>query len=135
MKILIENPPNIDDIDKVLHVKDKPGVLFTYGDSIYNPFNVDLPPWIISHEEVHCERQMVHGPEYWWDKYLKDIGFRYEEELLAHQREYQVYCAMARSRNERRLGLKVMAKRLSSDLYGSVISFKDAKEEIKNVQI
>lgn len=132
--MLIEKsyPPNIDAIDKKFHVKNKPNILYTFGPIIYNPSDVIIPHWLVAHEEVHWERQMNTSPEAWWQNYIDDDDYRYNEELLAHQREYQVFTTYAKSRNERRLGLKGMAKRLSSDIYGNCVDFETAKWNIKN---
>lgn len=81
-------PPNIDAIDAAFHVREKRGVVYAYGDTIYNPHAVYLPNFILEHEKVHLARQ-GDDPAGWWDRYIKDEDFRYAEELAAHAREFE----------------------------------------------
>lgn len=51
MKIVIEFPPNINELKANLEVP--PGALFTYGDTLYNPTNVYVDTYLMTHEETH----------------------------------------------------------------------------------
>lgn len=153
MRIIIDHPPNIESINKAFHVKDRYGILYTYGDSIYSPSGEQIPEWLLRHEEVHSQRQYdlgkkVAGEEFakgsdedyyklgaeiWWDTYITDEKFRLEEELAAHRVEYQTFKEM-HNRHETRGHLIMMAERLSSDMYGNCTTKKKAKELIKDVQ-
>ena len=130
MKIVQERPPNFDAILKVFPNAANPGVIFAYGDIIYSPDRADLPPALISHEAVHGARQLEFGVELWWDAYLVDLGFRYQEELLAHRAEYEHLCLLSPSRNDRRFALKQVAKRLASPLYGKMVTLERAMKDI-----
>ena len=125
-------PPNIEKILQVFPAARKTGVIFAYGDVVFTPSGEELPPELIVHEEVHCKRQLQYpgGVEAWWDRYLTDASFRYIEELLAHRAEYRVLIQRAVNRNDRRACLNHVAKRLSSPLYGRVVTLDKAKKDI-----
>lgn len=150
MKIVRTHPPNIAEIEAAFpDVSKTPTVLYTYGDTIYTTSLGEIPVWIIEHEKVHSQRQYELGAskygttskhkiydlgaEIWWYKYLRDPEFRLEEELLAHRVELDVFSRFYTDRNTRRIYLKSIAKRLSSGMYGRMVSFEKAKRMIKNV--
>ena len=87
--IILERPPNFDQVHAAFPRADGPGVLFAYSGAIYNPSGITVPPALIAHEQVHLGRQDIN-PDGWWDMYLKDSEFRYNEELLAHAAEFKV---------------------------------------------
>lgn len=136
MKIIKGYPPNYKEIRGVLPAAREPGVLFCYGDCIYNPSGEKIPPWLIKHEEVHERQQAaVGGPEAWWRMYLTDPAFRYAQELEAHVVEWAAYKDKAPfpTRKERERYLEAIARRLSSRLYGGnggVESYTKALAEI-----
>lgn len=135
MEIVQEFPPNIEAIKKVFPLKG--GEIFAWGDTIYSPSSSDLPIWLVKHEECHRAQQCIFGgsnipdPEGWWAKYLKDPQWRFEQELEAHRVEYWWFCNRELDRNKRRVFLKGLAKRLSSPMYGKVVTFAKAKRMIK----
>lgn len=131
--IKIEWPPNIEQIAEAFpHVdaafnthtmpKDHPdrapgGILFAYGEDIYNPSGVRIVPALMAHEYRHCARQFATSAKSWWESYLTDPEFRYGEELLAHVDEY---IAQAKHTNDRNVRAKLQqqtAKRLVAPLY------------------
>ena len=116
--IRLERPPNYDAIVAVFPKAANRGVLFAYGDHVYNPSNVSIPKWIIAHEYKHCARQFLTSPETWWEGYLTDQEFRYHEELLAHAAEFQEAKDMAvRDRNVYARLFDRTAHRLIAPLY------------------
>ena len=115
MKIEIAYPPNIEKIDAILVTKDKK-VYYCYGDTIFNPFNLDIPGLINAHESAHCASQ-GSDPEGWWDMYLTDIGFRYQEELDGHQAEMSYQLNMTKDRNQKSSIIMKTALRLCSPIY------------------
>lgn len=139
MKIVRDYPPNIDAIHALFRTKMKPGVVYCWGNVIFNPMPLGppdfLPVWIIKHEEVHCKQQHDFGSiDAWWDKYLAEPEFRFKQELPAHQAEYRAFCSATRefnnnkaSANKCRDALHQMAKRLSGSLYGNIVSLEQAK--------
>lgn len=127
MKIIAGTPPNYKEIIKRFPAATKKGVIFTYGDTIYNPSNFDINAALMAHEMVHSQRQK-DNPDDWWNQYLIDNEFRYQEELLAHITEYVSYYKYGR--NVRRTQIKLISERLSSPLYGNVVNTKEAKQTI-----
>ena len=117
--IITERPPNFEQILAAFPNADKPGVIFAYGEHIYNPSGIIIPPPLREHELVHCERQLnlytSGSPEYWWKQYIDDAEFRYREELLAHVAEYRAQAP--KDRNLRSKLLMVTAARLCAPLY------------------
>lgn len=130
MKIVQALPPLIDEIDAVFDVRDKP-VLFAWGDTIFNPKGVTVPPELMAHEAVHGERQGA-DVEGWWRKYLADPYFVLGEELPAHVAEFRSLCDQHRSkwqseRNMRRTFAAHVGRRLAAPLYGKLITPDKAK--------
>lgn len=117
--ILIERPPNFEQILKAFPNADKPGVIFAYGDFIYNPSGVTIPEPLLAHESMHQKRQQGPGkmsPEIWWALYIEDNAFRYREELEAHVAEYKAQ-THGLDRNHRAKLLMATAQRLVAPLY------------------
>lgn len=133
MKIVLADPPNIDAIDAVFQVRGKKGVIFTWGDTIYNPSGAVISAPLKAHEGVHYNRQTNDTPkiEAWWERYLRDLEFRLAEEFPAHKAEYQQYCQFERDRNRRMFALTQIAERLAGPLYGNMITVKRAKELLR----
>jgi hypothetical protein len=88
--IIVDRPPNFERIQAAFPKSVNPGVMFAYDGNIYNPSGASIPPALIAHEEVHLKRQTMHGAGIWWDHYLRDSEFRYNEELLAHVAEFKM---------------------------------------------
>lgn len=135
MKIIKDKPPNWADIVKVFpSVSKTPTVVFAYGEVIYSPSSETLPEAILAHEKVHSDRmlELPGGPEEWWQRYLSDIQYRFEEELLAHCIEFEVL-SKGQPRNARRAFLKHVSDKLSSPIYGPMCNRAFAKESIKQL--
>lgn len=132
MKVIKAFPPNFVQLSKHFPIKGKPGILYAYGDVLYNPSGVKVTPWIMAHEEVHGMRQQDEGMSLgeWWDSYINYDDFRLKEELLAHRAEWQTY----KSVHDWSSGyyLDTISTRLSSPLYGSLLSFEEAKRRISD---
>lgn len=127
MKIVVDRPPMFDEINKAFNIINTK-VIFAWGDIIYNPSNFDIPPELIAHEEVHGKRQ-GDDIEGWWQNYLQSPSFRLEEEIPAHQAEYQWMCKNG-NRGHRRKALKFVASRLAAPLYGRMTTPSNAKRLI-----
>lgn len=134
MNIVIARPPNYDQIAAVFPIERFPGAFFCYGDTIYNPSGSVIPPALLAHESVHSQRQtslrIAGNPERWWEFYLADPAFRLAEELPAHRAEWQHFCGQGYGRGERRRYLSQIAQRLSSPLYGSLVTKDKARSLI-----
>ena len=126
-------PPNFKAINDKFSVRGKP-VLFCYGDKIYNPMKIVIPPELIAHEEVHSKSQLQMGVKLWWDLYIKDKLFRLEEEIEAHRAEYQYLLSTQPNGLDRKAYESSFAKpiieRLSGPLYGNMITYEKALERI-----
>lgn len=132
MNIISDYPPNYSEIVAVFPTAKQRGVIFTYGDTLYNPSRVSISESLMAHEVVHSIR---HGtdPKSWWDKYLVDPKFRLKEEALAHQVEYR-RASQDASRPIRRQALAQIAKRLCSPLYGGLLSYDEAKKMVQGTE-
>lgn len=128
VQVLIERPPNFDELARVFPIVGQ-GVIFSWGDVIYNPQNAKISSSLFAHEAVHQRRQQG-GIEDWWRRYIDDTEFRLEEEILGHKAELVMLVAMGMNRQQRRGEAKRIAKRLSGPLYGRLISTARAVAEI-----
>lgn len=107
------------------------GVIYAYGDTIYNPGGNEIADHMLAHEETHCHQQ-GGNPDEWWNRYLLDPYFRVEQEAEAYARQYDFLCAQIKDRNRRTRVLWDLARILSSSLYGSVIGHSKAIQMIKD---
>lgn len=136
MKIITGYPPNFRDIVAVFPMAGSPDTVFAYGDRLYSPTPGVVGPSVVAHEWAHGERQLAYEigilPEtkidMWWQRYLVDPAFRLDEELIGHRAEYR-WLLEHDPRNERR-HRDAIAKRLSGPLYGRMISFADALQQV-----
>lgn len=128
--VLIEKPPIFEAAAKVFDIRDKP-ILFAWGDWIYNPMNVTIPPHLYAHERVHGDRQGSDeaGIHAWWHQYLHDPRFRFEEERLAHRAEFMAL--VKRHSSKRALYLERTAERLAAPLYGRLATVDQAREALQ----
>ena len=128
MQIKVDWPPNIKQIEQVFPIKK--GVIFTWGQCIYNPDDIVIGRPLMAHESVHMVQQNSQ-PQIWWDRYLVDKDFRFKQELEAHQSEYREFCRLSRGREKRVKFLFLIAVRLQSPLYGSMCTIAEARKSIK----
>jgi hypothetical protein len=91
-------------------------VIFAFGEHLYNPSGDPIPHALLAHEAVHQARQMMDGVDNWWDRYIAEQEFRYEEELLAHTAEYTAQ-RPGLDRNQKHKLLMSTAARLVAPLY------------------
>lgn len=134
MKISTEKPPIYDEADKVFNfVKEGFEPVFTYGDTLYNPFNITIPQDLMVHEQTHAKQHEYNTAvaHIWWIKYLEDPEFRLEQEVAAYASQYRFICATHKDRNIRNKYLRGMATLLSGPLYKCDVTFHRAMECIK----
>ena len=129
MFVLRAYPPNYYSITARFPFAVERGVIFAWGDTIYNPSGGPITPALLAHERVHGERQGT-DIEGWWNSYLTSSAFRLEEEIVAHRAEFRNFRRNHADRNQRAKYLRDCAARLASPLYGGLISAADAKKEI-----
>lgn len=131
LKVIHTFPPNWSMIVRAFpQVQGRRGLFFCWDTAIYSPTSgVNPSAAIRAHEAVHSRRQ--NGDPYgWWEEYLKSKTFRLAEELPAHQAEYLVAVEGA-NRHYRKAHLALIAERLSSRLYGSMITKQEAKRLVQ----
>ena len=88
-QIVLGYPPNIKIIEAVFgDIVRKREIYFAYAGKVYNPHGKPIHPSIMRHEEVHLIR-MAADPDKWWDNYLTDVKFRFDEEVAAHKAEFK----------------------------------------------
>lgn len=129
MRVLLEYPPNYAAIVRVFPEAQHGGVIFAYGDIIYNPSDITITRELVMHESIHSGRQGTAVQE-WWARYLRDPGFRLAEELPAHRAEYDTYCSRHANSRKRLNYLAHVAEKLSSPLYGNLLTAAQAREAI-----
>lgn len=132
--ILKEKPPIFDAIRANGMNFNPATTIFTYGDAIYNPANVPLPPDLIVHEQVHMRQQREYngGSDGWWARYLQDPLWRIMQEAEAYGAQYAWYVYnRKRSRDTQLRFLANIANSLASPMYGSQITPEEAVKLIR----
>ena len=130
MNIVQGLPPNFRDIVAVFPLARRPGTMFCFGDVIYvNGSPSIVTPALKAHESVHVDQQRrTGGPALWWRRYLEDPAWRLEQELPAHRAEYATLKHLDRNLAAR--ARNAIAERLSSPLYGGMISKREALQAL-----
>ena len=131
MKILNQNPPNIDLI-LAAGLKPSKDTVFCYGDTIYNPSGKKLSPDIEHHESIHARQQKDIGIDEWWRRYLSDKDFRLSQEIEAYGEQYKFAQKYVKDTKLLRWALENMAYALSGEEYGNLISYGEAESKIRN---
>jgi len=131
-EIVTDYPPIYDEIARVFDLHPNDGIIFSWGDRIYNPMDAVIAPELIAHEAVHGERQGTSEDTIlaWWANYVEDSNFRLYEEILAHRAEYNWRLANG-NRKQRRSALKQTAGRLAAPLYGNMITPAAARDILR----
>ncbi len=126
MEIIAGRPPNFEQIARAFPAARALGTIFTYGEKVYVSDGAKLPPSLIAHECVHILQQGKE-PQAWWDLYIANARFRFEQELEAHRKELELARGEG-NRKHRRMVLTAIAKRLSGPLYGNCVPLARAKK-------
>lgn len=129
--VIQDRPPNFEAIRAVFPLAESEGVVFAYGDRIYNPGGDEIPPALMAHELAHCERQREIGVEAWWDRYLTDKQFLYDEELIAHKAEYHALKKQYAGQGHNKKILEFVADKLIAPLYGFTVGKQRAMRDIR----
>ena len=132
MIIVRDRPPMFAEMVKAFPAAAGHGVLFAWGNRIYNPSGVPVSRQLYAHEEIHHQQQgdKDDGIAEWWRTYLGNKRFRFEQELPAHQAEYRAY-RPGRSGFSRAGYLHKVASCMASDLYGGIVTYQEAVTLIK----
>lgn len=133
MRIEKAVPPNYNEISDrfKLATLGSFNPVFAYGDILFNPTGLNIPPDLMVHEEVHSAQQRAMGVEEWWEMYLKSDSFRLDQEVEAYRAQYR-YFSENFNRHRRRYELDRLASDLSSALYGNIIKKRAAMDLIAN---
>jgi len=127
MKIANIPPPNYKEIQKHFpKARFEDGVLFTYGDTCYCK---KITPDLIVHEETHAKQQI--DPEKWWSRYFVDKEFRLEQELEAYKNQLNYLKKQTKDRNVITRITYSIAKDLTSEVYGGMITHSEALKKLK----
>lgn len=130
MKQVRAYPPNYVELAAAFPwIKGRQGLLYAWGDRVYNPSGITIPPQLWAHEEVHGQQQgdAQGGVEAWWEEYIRDPDSRFHWELEAHRAEFAAYVGNHASRATY---LDTLAARLSGPLYGNLLTLDEARKEI-----
>lgn len=142
-------PPNYDAIVLAFPaVEEERTAIFCYGDTIHNPFDVEVTPDLSFHESVH-KQQQGNDPDAWWRRYITDPVFRLHQEIeaygaqfafakrviddaarVAELKEGKVLTAGRTKLKE--FALDSMARALSGPQYGNILSYQQAQSAIRN---
>ncbi len=129
MKVAYTYPPNYAEICRSIPaVKLKRNIIFTYGDTIYNPGRAGLPDHLMAHEEIHSAEQTKMGVTDWWDNYLSSPAFRLDEELKAYRQQYRVLARYGAKL--RKAVLFKISTDLAGPMYGKIVSKDEARKLI-----
>lgn len=133
MNVTLAKPPNYDEIVEKFGKENAEKVVFTYGNTIYNPNRINLETHLLVHEQTHGKQQNYDNvtAKLWWMRYFEDPTFRIDQEVEAYHAQYKVICKEVRDRNMQAKYLQQLAAYLSGDIYGNAISFRDARARIK----
>lgn len=132
MRMIRAYPPNYAALKKRFNLPPAPKVLFSFGDVFYNPAGIVVSPFLVAHEEAHGPRQLDMGVLDWWQRYIDDPKFLFDEELVAHRAEYQSFRAEVNDQGWRHAHyLNEIAHRLAGSLYGKVCTPSEAMAAIR----
>ncbi len=131
MKIINDKPPIWKEAHEHFDIDDS-ATIYTWGDVIYNPAGIVIQREYIEHESVHSGQQRaIGGPEKWWEKYITDPAFRYNQEVEAYGRQHAYFCTQNSDRNKRYKHAHILATILSSPMYKIGVNFNEAFRAIR----
>lgn len=143
-------PPMYEEIVRAIPEAADPGVHFAWGRVIYSPGGRKISEPLHQHELVHSEQQLGEFFKLpakpfrsreesaaedtrireWWARYLVDRHFRLEQELPAHITEFLAFRKRHGPGGRTMRYLDEVAGKLSSSLYGGIITFRDARDAL-----
>lgn len=108
------------------------GMVFAYGDTIHSKFLVPID--LIHHEMVHLNQQQSIGPDKWWDQYINEQVFRFDQELQAYRAQLKFLKSRIRDRNKFYKEKVRLASDLASPIYGNMCTVTYALRMIDTVE-
>ncbi len=134
MKVIKAYPPNFAELRKAFPaIIGRPQIMFSYGDTLYNPSGKPISPALMVHEETHGYRQRLKGADKWWRAYIASALFRFEEELVAHVNELAKFSDDHGTKEVERYHV-ALAERLASPMYGNLISKTEAFAKLADIR-
>lgn len=131
MKIVETWPPNIDEIRAMLDISGVQPV-FTYGDTMYNPYKHHIDKSLIAHERVHVAQQAaIGGPDVWWKRYLQEPQFRASQEIAAYRAHLRALLKVTNDRHAVAHILDDWAENLAGEMYGGCVTHEEALRRIR----
>lgn len=127
--IKYEKPPIWDEITEHFPAVEWENVIVTYGENIYTA--KPITHFKLIHESTHIKQQTDMGEDIWWAKYFVEEKFRLEQELEAYKNEVKEINRLVKNRDERYRLIRNIALDLSSEVYGNIISYEEAKKLLK----
>lgn len=134
-EIVNGKPPVWEDIKRVVPGAkriDASRVYITCGTKIYA--ETDIPKEVLEHEKIHVHQQVAFGEKLWWEKWLSDVNFRYEQELQGYRRQIEVLSASTANRAVLFDYKKKIALILSGDAYGHIVTFNKAIQDLQKIK-
>ncbi len=130
MRVINKIPPNYEQI--AVHFKlDDFQPIFAYGDTIYNPHNIEITEDLQIHEQVHMRQQeMFPSPDAWWSLYLTDSNFRKSQEVEAYAAQYRFVQTILPAKYSHEV-LDAIGDVLSSEMYRLGISKHQAMTAVR----
>ena len=132
MKIIEQDPPH-PLLLRIITAGMRPqyDTLFPWAPDIYNPSGLAIPPDIMIHEAAHIAQQ-GNNPEAWWQRYITDKQFRFDQELKANREQYKFVCKVLKDRNDRARALRTIARNMAGEVYALNVTMNKIMEMIRN---
>jgi hypothetical protein len=124
MKFSYKCPPIYKRLHDDFGVEWKDGLVITYGDTVHciRPLTPDL----VAHEQIHIDQQLAFGVEAWWDKYISDAKFRFDQEVKAYKNQAFFINVHVIDHNQRFSIKHRLAMDLSGPMYGMLCTYTEA---------
>ncbi len=109
-----------------VHWEGQGGCVISYFPHIYSkhPIPLDLE----KHEEVHLRQQQEMGVEKWWETYINNKNFRLLQEVEAYKAQIEWINKAIKDREVRFRRVDRLLKDLSGEMYGSLITYSEARK-------
>lgn len=122
-----KKPPEIyKKLHELFGVNWADGIVIADNWMIHCRYNV--APEKVVHEIQHLKRQTEVGRDLWWELYLGNKDFRFQEESKAYYEEAKFIKDNIKDRNFAFKMLWELCESLSGNTYGQMCSFDEAKK-------
>lgn len=105
------------------------GLIITYDGQMHTKTGA-VSPELLAHEMVHLRQQEIYTPEEYLEKYITNPLFRLESEIEAYRAQLAYLRKNIFDRNQLVKKAHKMCVELSSDIYGSIINYKQAHDRL-----